>query len=134
MLKYLSHFHVHQLFWILSACKLIQFNDKLDKIKHALLKQTNFVRELDELTYFYNQYNDSENLEIPKPYPTLSNENILSMSYIEGHSISNIYDQEKQFVANNLWNLLSSAFVHGHWHADLHKGNIYKRKWTFGYH
>ena len=120
-----SFSYVYQLFWFLSALKVIQFNDKLDKIKHTLLEQTNFTKELEELTYFYNKFLYSKKIEIPKPYPIYCNENILTMSYIDGHNIYNICTKDKQLVGHNLWDFAyTSAFVYGHWHADLHKGNI----------
>ena len=105
---------------------------KLDKCFDSLIRQSNFKYELKELNYFYNNYNN-KGIVIPKPYDEFSNDSIIVMEYLEGRSFEELNQKEKSFYANELWNFaFNSAFIKGHWHSDLHKGNIVLMKNKLG--
>ena len=121
-----SFSYVYQLFWLLTKLHLVEFNDKLDKVKESLMKQTDFVKELEELCRFHEIYKNSANIRIPAPYTSLSNENIITQEYLHGGMITDLKTLEQvEHVARSLWDFsFQSAFIEGCWHADLHKGNV----------
>ena len=112
----------------LSKFGMINLNEKIEKIRDSLFKQTDFQHELSELEYFYKTYNESnmfEKIIIPKPYPELSNNHIISLEYLRGNNVDNLNQIEKENIANTLWEFcFHSSFINGHWHSDLHKGNL----------
>lgn len=103
---------------------ITEFIQKLDNSFDSLINQCDFEKEIQELEYFYEYYSN-DIISIPKPYPELSNDSLIVMEYLEGKQLRDIKKHEKNEIAYNLWNFVfKSAFIEGHWHADLHKGNL----------
>tara|TARA_B100000902_G_scaffold343868_1_gene348841 strand:- start:11508 stop:12650 length:1143 start_codon:yes stop_codon:yes gene_type:complete len=124
-----SFYIIYNLLTIFSNLGFINLNDKLYKIKDSLIKQADFEFELCEIEYFYNKYSNSEifkNIKIPKPYRVFSNKNLICLEYLKGKSFDDIDSEiEKTNMAEILWNFaFHSSFIDGHWHSDLHKGNL----------
>lgn len=124
----LSFNRVCNILYLLSKFGLINLNEKIYKIKDSLYRQTDFEYELSELEYFYKRYNQSklfDKIIIPKPYPELSDKNIITLEYLRGKNVDNLEKKQKENIANTLWDFcFHSSFIDGHWHSDLHKGNL----------
>tara|TARA_B100000902_G_scaffold396650_1_gene458258 strand:- start:1148 stop:2362 length:1215 start_codon:yes stop_codon:yes gene_type:complete len=124
----ISFNRVYNILYLLSKFGLINLNEKIDKIRDSLFRQTDFDYELSELEYFYKRYNQSnlfEKIIIPKPYPELSDKNIITLEYLRGNNVDNLEKKQKEDIANTLWDFcFHSSFIDGHWHSDLHKGNL----------
>lgn len=97
---------------------LIPFIDVkfLDEFERTLSKELDFKRELKNIIEFSNIYKNSD-IIIPKPYPSISNENIIVMDYVPSDS-----SLIKSETLINLFieQLLFENVIHG----DLHSGNI----------
>tara|TARA_B100001175_G_scaffold282602_1_gene261847 strand:+ start:3208 stop:4344 length:1137 start_codon:yes stop_codon:yes gene_type:complete len=124
-----SFYIIYNLLTLLSKLGFINLNEKIYKIKDSLLKQADFEFELCEIEYFHNKYSNSEmfkNIKIPKPYRHLSNNNLICLEYLKGKCLDDIDSEiEKTNMADILWNFaFHSSFIDGHWHSDLHKGNL----------
>tara|TARA_Y100000739_G_scaffold164569_1_gene142576 strand:- start:143 stop:1309 length:1167 start_codon:yes stop_codon:yes gene_type:complete len=120
-----SYDNLYSILWFFSKFGIIDYDNKLEKIKDTLLRQTDFELELDELEYFYSKYRNNNEIVIPKVYRYLSNENIIAQEYLIGNSLKNINSRERLEYGRILWKFsFESSFIDGHWHSDLHKGNI----------
>ncbi len=120
-----SYNNLYSILWFFSNFGIIDYDNKLEKIKDTLLRQTDFELEIDELEYFYSKYKNNNEIVIPKVYRHLSNETIIAQEYLIGKSLKDINSKERLEYGNILWNFsYESSFIDGHWHSDLHKGNI----------
>lgn len=98
---------------------------KLERIFNILIRQSDFKREINELNYFYLKYEMSDTIIVPKPYFHLSSNDRIVMDYLQGRDMSELSEIEKKNHALELWKFsYESAFMDGHWHSDLHKGNL----------
>lgn len=88
----------------------------LDEFEKTLSKELDFKRELKNITEFSKIYKDT-NIIIPKPYPSLSNENILVMDYVPSDNTS---IRSEALINLFIDQLLFENVIHG----DLHSGNI----------
>ncbi len=88
----------------------------LDEFEKTLSKELDFKRELKNITEFSRIYKDT-NIIIPKPYPSLSNENILVMDYVPSDNTS---IRSEALINLFIDQLLFENVIHG----DLHSGNI----------
>tara|TARA_Y100000389_G_scaffold173169_1_gene182161 strand:- start:695 stop:1867 length:1173 start_codon:yes stop_codon:yes gene_type:complete len=120
-----SFYILNVFIYIISIFNVVDYYDKFNNIKKDILNQANFVLEINELEYFRSKYINSENVIIPRVYRELSNDNIITQDYLDGRQLEELDILEKEKFAKLLWNFsFESAFINGHWHSDLHKGNI----------
>lgn len=99
--------------------------EKLNKLKTSLLKQTDFANELNNLEYFFEMYNNSNDIIIPQPFRQYCSSDIITMSYIEGIRIDDLSIDKKKKIGQSLWKFaFNSCFIHGKYHSDLHTGNL----------
>lgn len=120
---------IHNLISFMNSMNLLPFAEemikKLEGIFNILIRQADFDNELSEMHYFYDKYKDSDKIIVPRPYRELSNDNVIVMDYLDGKDIGVLSKDEKYKYALDLWNFaFESTFVEGHWHSDLHKGNL----------
>ncbi len=99
--------------------------NKLGNIFDILIKQSDFNSELQELEYFHEKFNGVRRIRVPKPYVEYCNENIIVMEYLKGIELKELDKTNREVLAKELWNFaFESSFINGHWHSDLHKGNL----------
>ena len=97
---------------------------------------SNAIRELDYTGEAYNAYRLTQNMagipgvHIPRLYPELSTDRILTMEFIRGVKISNLeaIDQagldRKTLAQNALRAIVKQLLIDGFFHADPHPGNV----------
>ncbi len=97
---------------------------------------SNAIRELDYTGEAYNAYRLTQNMasvpgvHIPKIYPDLSTDKVLTMEFIRGVKISNLeaIDQaglDREMLAKNaLRAIVKQLLIDGFFHADPHPGNV----------
>lgn len=96
----------------------------------------NAIRELDYTGEAYNAYRLTQNMasipgvHIPKIYPELSSDRILTMEFIRGVKISNLEAidkaglDRKTLAQNALRAIVKQLLIDGFFHADPHPGNV----------
>ena len=105
----------------------IDINELLNEHKKLFLDQVNFINELHNLEKVYNNFKNIDNVVIPKPYPqfTKNCNNMIVMDYIEGKTIREIHDDDKdKYIEIILKFFLKSWMYDCFYHADFHPGNI----------
>jgi ubiquinone biosynthesis protein len=100
---------------------------------------TNAIRELDYTGEAYNAFRLSQNMagipgvHIPKIYPELSTDKVLTMEFIRGVKISNLEAidaaglDRKTLAQNALRAIVKQLLIDGFFHADPHPGNVLVR-------
>ncbi|MFZ2362173.1 MAG: AarF/UbiB family protein [Anaerolineae bacterium] len=97
---------------------------------------TNAIRELDYTGEAYNSFRLTQNMasipgvHIPKIFPELSSDKVLTMEFIRGVKISNLeaidaagLDREA-LAKNALRAIVKQLLIDGFFHADPHPGNV----------
>lgn len=127
--------------WISSKSQWAEnlgFYDLAKGFSLALSEEIDFHIEARNMEQMANIVSSGKiNAKIPKVFLDISNENILVMEYIKGHSVSDTENsfQKTQvdghaFAKNLLYAFLEQALISGIFHADPHPGNIYVEKDT----
>ncbi len=102
----------------------------VDEIVDRLVEETDYVKELQNGQEAIEISKRHERIVIPKFYPELSSERILTMEWLEGTLLRDFIEQEKD---QNKRNIIGQALVDFFWdqvhhyrkfHADLHPGNF----------
>lgn len=98
---------------------------------------TNAIRELDYTGEAYNAFRLTQNMasipgvHIPRIYPELSTDKVLTMEFIRGVKISNLEaidaaGLDRQVLARNaLRAIVKQLLIDGFFHADPHPGNVF---------
>jgi hypothetical protein len=60
----------------------------VDEIQRGILEETDYRREAENLEFFRRRLSGLTYLEIPRVYPALSTDRVLTMSYLEGETLS----------------------------------------------
>lgn len=97
---------------------------------------TNAIRELDYTGEAYNSHRLTQNMagipgvHIPKVFPELSTDKVLTMEFIRGVKISNLEAidaaglDRKVLAQNALRAIVKQLLIDGFFHADPHPGNV----------
>lgn len=100
----------------------------LMEMKEALLDECDYKRELEDLNYFRDIYEEEfPEFIIPKPYPKYSTNQILTMEYMSGDSFEESLDYSQE-ERNNLGKILFESYLYslykkGKIHSDPQHGN-----------
>ena len=109
----------------LCILRSLELNSRLEELNQLIFNQLNFENELNETIYFYNKYKKHSFIRTPKPYPEYSDESKLVLEFIEGKKIDDLDEKTRESISLPLTGLLiSSMFIDGHYHGDLHTGNM----------
>lgn len=109
----------------LNAFKDMELDKRLIELKSLIYEQIDFNNELKETIYFYNKYKKHHFIMTPKPYEEYSNDSMIVLEYINGKKIDDIDLKKKESISLPFTGfLISSMFIDGHYHGDLHSGNI----------
>ncbi len=99
--------------------------------KRTLLRELDFRRELRNQQTFERNFSGDPDVHIPKTYPALSGKRILTMEFIQGHSIRDrtallsLGHEPKAIALAGAHAFLTMVFEHGVFHADPHPGNVF---------
>jgi len=87
--------------------------------------QLDFVSEYKNQQRFYELFKDCDYVKIPQLFPSECTEHRIVMEKMEGISISDLTEEEKERTISRLAKIIVQCIVkHGFLHADLHAGNI----------
>jgi len=107
------------------------FEDIIEEFGQTLMRELNYLNESANLLRFGEMFKLNPDVYIPRAYSEISTRKVLVMEYIEGippdetdlllekgHDLNII-------AKNGAEALLQMIFVHGHFHADPHPGNLF---------
>ena len=107
------------------------FVDFLDSFRTSFVAELDFRTEADNLRTFAELLDGSERVSVPKPVDRLVTRRVLTMDFVDGHSVRELSDLRRQEVdgaalADELVRAyIDQILVHGIVHADPHPGNLF---------
>lgn len=105
--------------------KSMELGKRLEDLKELIFNQLDFDIELEETNYFYKKYKKHPFIMTPKPFNEYSNKSQIVLEFIEGKQIDNLNQEEREKLSLPFTGMLiSSMFMDGHYHGDLHTGNM----------
>jgi len=98
----------------------------INKNKNILLEQINLLNEIENIKLFKDKYKNSNYIIIPNVYEDFSIKfnNLIIMDFIEGDTIYNIKENDKEEFKKIFIRYSYSFFEKEILHGDLHIGNI----------
>lgn len=101
----------------------------IEEFRKSLFKEINFINEANNLKKFYELNKNDTYVSSPLVYEDFSTSKVLTMEYIDGHSIRKIFsypNEEKKKISEKLvYSYVNQCFSYGFFHADPHQGNIF---------
>jgi predicted unusual protein kinase regulating ubiquinone biosynthesis (AarF/ABC1/UbiB family) len=98
-----------------------------NEVAARLREELDYKREAAHMTLYGNMLADEKNVHVPKPFPALSTDRLLAMSWLEGEnllSVKGAAQEKRDQVAQNLFRAWYVPFYHyGVIHGDPHLGN-----------
>ena len=102
-----------------------------NEVAARLREELDYKREAAHMTLYGNMLADEKNVHVPKPFPALSTDRLLAMSWLEGEnllSVKGAAQKKRDEVAQNLFRAWYVPFYHyGVIHGDPHLGNYSMR-------
>ena len=92
-----------------------------------LLKQIDFITEMNNIDMYYNETNMIDGLVIPKVYKyfTETNNKLIVMDFLKGKTVYELSEEEKNIYSKKMMNIwLQSSLTFNLSHGDLHPGNV----------
>ena len=90
-------------------------------------QQTNFSKEVENMTMFREKCKHLKYVKVPKVYPdvTSAHSDCILMEYIEGCKINQVNEEDyEQFAKYHIKSVIACGLIHGIVHGDLHGGNL----------
>ena len=109
------------------ACKNLQLNKIFNENKELMINQTDFIQEAKNIDMIYNANKNIDYVVVPKIYEnyTHGDNDILVMDYIEGETLNNIKNTDKDKYSYLLAKFGLKCIMYDRvYHGDLHQGNI----------
>ncbi len=96
------------------------------EFEYVLTTEIDFRFEGQNVQLFNQNHKTRKNIVIPKFYPELSNERVLTLEYLEGLKLTEFHDPEtkRNLAIALIEEALTQVFVDGVFHGDFHPGNI----------
>ena len=110
-----------------SLFKFYYIDDIFYSNKELLLKQLDFMFEVENMKIFYENNKHTDYIEIPYVYEefTKNNNKIIVMDYLDGKKLNEIEEDDKDNYLEQLVNFsFKSILFNRTFHCDLHPGNI----------
>jgi ubiquinone biosynthesis protein len=110
-----------------SLFKFYYIDDIFYSNKELLLKQLDFMFEVENMKIFYENNKHTDYIEIPYVYEefTKNNNKIIVMDYLDGKKLNEIEEEDKDNYLEQLVNFsFKSILFNRTFHCDLHPGNI----------
>lgn len=109
----------------------MEFESIIAEFGEIIMKELNYLNEASNLIRFGEMFKLHPEVYIPRVFPHLNTRRVLVMEYIDGIPPDEVdlmkergYDLN-EIAKNGAEALLQMIFVHGHFHADPHPGNIF---------
>ena len=99
--------------------------------ENAIHKELDLMHEGYNLQRFAVNFQNSDNVFVPKYYPQYTTKKLLVMEYVDGvhpydtEGLARIGADPHQLARNGMFALFEQIFVHGFFHADPHPGNLF---------
>jgi len=103
----------------------------VEEFERSIQKELNFLIEASNLERFGNNFQQDQNIYVPRCYRNYSTKKVLIMEFIDGIKISDIESLEansldRKIIAKRGGDLiLKQIFEFGFFHADPHPGNVF---------
>jgi hypothetical protein len=101
----------------------------IDEVQRGIMEETDYINEARNLNYFREQLAEIKWVTVPRVYPELSSDRTLTMSFVEGQSLSGFLEpnpsqQMRDLVGARLVELFELQLRRlKALHADPHPGN-----------
>ncbi len=103
----------------------------IEEFEKSIKKELDFTKEALNIKRFSKNFENDEDIVVPKLYEQFSTRRVLTMDFIDGIKVSAIEDLRKagidpKIVAKKGFDLLcKQIFTYRFFHADPHPGNIF---------
>ena len=103
----------------------------VEEFDSSIHKEMDFDNELMNIRHLSDNFKYNNRIVLPKVYPKYSNEKVLTMEYVEGVKLLDIYNTDnpkyhKNVIADRIVRCyFNQIFRDGFFHADPHPGNIF---------
>lgn len=111
--------------------KYFNLNAIIDEFERSLFKEIDFRQERQNVLRFAQIFDDDDGIYVPKVYDEFCTKKILTLEFIDGVKISDVYDSEKYSKDDKILigkrgvdSFFKQIFDNGFFHADPHPGNI----------
>jgi ubiquinone biosynthesis protein len=104
--------------------------DIIDEFKRSLLQETDFVREVNNIKRYRENFANSAFIVIPKPYVDLSSADVITMERIRGvkladeAAVRSLGVDPREIIRKGTEAFFQSVMVDGLFHGDPHGGNL----------
>lgn len=98
--------------------------------KQTLIDELDFIKELQNIEKFTNNFKDDNRVAFPVPFREFSGKSVLTMTFLEGTSLDKVdtlyWDQELKtnFTEESADVFMEMMFRDQFYHADPHPGNL----------
>jgi len=99
----------------------------LDEAIENLLKETDYVHELENGMKFKESFKDCPWIQIPAMYPEYSSQEIIVMEFVESEKLTDIHRKgvnKKKLCEALIRSYVQQTMEYGFFHADPHPGNV----------
>jgi len=102
----------------------------IQEFKTTIKRELDFNQEISHIERFQHNFQNDKNIYIPKIYKHLCSKNLITIEYINGYTINELFTSlnngiDPKVIAKNGANfILKQIFSFGFFHADPHPGNI----------
>lgn len=107
--------------------QLMGITDVVQEFEAALLEELDFREELKNLLAARQFLDPERKLAVPRPFPELSSQTVLTMELFEGRPLRDLSpgsDAARAAVEELVGSACKQVFVDGFFHGDPHAGNI----------
>lgn len=101
------------------------------EFRRTINREMDFTREGRTIDRFATNFAKDPTVYTPKVYWEYTSHRVLTMEYVDGVKISQLYDQPNEgydpraVAANGATAILKQVLVHGLFHGDPHPGNLF---------
>ena len=102
----------------------------MDEFDRSIHKEIDYNNEFMNMQRMEMNFVDNPNIHIPATYPKYCTSKVLTMEFIEGTKLNDVYastgdEFDKKLLAENVIDsYLQQLFIDGFFHGDPHPGNI----------
>jgi aarF domain-containing kinase len=99
-----------------------------------MTQEVDFIKEAENIRKARKLFKSEKNVIIPRVYGSLSSNRILTMSFEQGKSVTDLEYLKKNKISPNVVSKMMNhffnrqIFIYGFVHADPHQGNVFVRK------
>lgn len=113
------------------AAKRMNLNQLINSFENNMHKELSLTNEFHNIEKFRKNFEERPEVYVPKTYKELSNNNILTMEFVEGFKVNNkkkiveVGMQPKEVAQLGVVLFMKMVLEDGFFHADPHPGNVF---------